>query len=408
MKRLYLLLLLALTLTAQAQLDANRISVMGSSVANGVGAKEQKGYASMYNDLLAERYASQVSPNPFYTSNISVNGNSSLNLLARYDDLQRDKGKYVIYGISLGNEGIHAARDYHAIFNQYHDNMLKLIAMARAEGKIPVVMNNYTRTDFTPAEYSYIKELNRLMGYWDVPTVNLLGAIDNGRGQWAPGYGNGFDIYHPNTDGHREFFYAMVPSLFDALASGKPLTMDRTKQTEGRALKNGTTIMFEPEGTVHSFTLALTAEADGLLANIYAADHSLWSIVRQGDKYVLRHDDADVLAVPAPAGLAEIYLSQNYAIKRLTLNVNGHEAETTAAFAPVSIVIGGHRASDIRVGELMFYRSSMHTLSPFASDQLFKSSLELYSSLAPDTPFGPLPNAAMSTAAARLAVPVRR
>ena len=66
--------------------------------------------------------------------------------------------------------------------------------------------------------------MNLLIHEWDLPSINLLGAIDDGKGVWATGYQNGTDIYHPNTDGHREFTYAMVPSLFDAIDAGKGAT----------------------------------------------------------------------------------------------------------------------------------------------------------------------------------------
>ncbi|MCF0214210.1 MAG: SGNH/GDSL hydrolase family protein, partial [Muribaculaceae bacterium] len=273
--------------------DHARITVMGSSVPNGQGATDNHGYAYLYGEELAARYAAEQSTTPFYISNISINGNSSVNLLDRFDDLQREYGDYVIYGISLGNEGIHEATDKEAIANQYKTNLQKLITDARADGKTPVVMNNYTRTDFTADDYSYLKSVNREMGYWDVPSVNLLGAIDNGQGQWADGYGIDSDIYHPNDLGHHEFFYAMVPSMFDALASGKTLTMSRQIPASGYNLPEATSIVFEPEGTVHSFTLALSVDMpnDGLVAKVVLADGGNLTIVREGTFYFLYKDD---------------------------------------------------------------------------------------------------------------------
>lgn len=54
----------------------------------------------------------------------------------------------MIFGLSLGNEGIHGATDQQAIYNQFKDNMQTLIKKAREDGKYPVMMNNYTRGDF--------------------------------------------------------------------------------------------------------------------------------------------------------------------------------------------------------------------------------------------------------------------
>jgi len=212
-------------------LDTHRITVFGSSVANGQGAdqidNENHGYIHLYGKQLAERHASGESENPFYMSNISIGGNSTVMLLDRYDDMRREFGKYVIFGVSLGNEGIHGAADQTAVYSQFKTNMLRLIDMVRADGKIPVVCNNYTRGDFTGADYEHVVSMDREIGLWDVPSINLLGAIDSKTGLWADGYQNGTDIYHPNQQGHQEFAYAMVPSMFDALQAGKTLVTER-------------------------------------------------------------------------------------------------------------------------------------------------------------------------------------
>ena len=176
-----------------------------------------------------------------------------------------DCGKYVIFGLSLGNEGIHGAADQQAIYNQFKDNMQTLISKAREDGKYPVMMNNYTRGDFEESDYRYVKQMNLLIHEWDLPSVNMLGAIDNGSGKWADGYQNGTDLYHPNTEGHREFLYAMVPSLFDAIEAGKtlPARVSGTSYTLA-----GKVLEFTPEETVHPFTISFKVKGatDGTIA----------------------------------------------------------------------------------------------------------------------------------------------
>lgn len=383
-------------------LDPYRITVMGSSVANGQGAAQidgyNTGYAYQFDKHLSDRYESGQSENPFYVSNISINGNSSVNLLNRFDELERDYGKWVIYGISLGNEGIHEASDKNSVFNQWSTNMQELIAKARSLGKEAIVMNNYTRGDFVAEDYEYIKKINDEIAFWDVPSVNLLGAIDNGEGKWADGYQNGDDVYHPNTDGHTEFFYAMVPSMMDAMLSGKPLTMQRTTFST-YTLPANATIEFAPGGTVHSFTFAVSAKAaDGdLIATIPVADtETPVTVSRVAGQIVALLPDNTALSVPASSEMDEIELSQNYIRKQITLTVNGEtQAETEfEPVSPVSVVVGNADGdSSIDLGELMFYRSSMHSSSPFTSDgRLNKSSLEVYAPVKEN-----IANEAMST-----------
>lgn len=385
-----------------SDLDPFGITIMGSSVARGEGANEidgvKNGYAHQYALELQERYQKGISKYPFHISNISINGNRSVNLLDRFDDLVKENGKWVIYGISLGNEGIHGASDQQAIYDQWTNNMQTLIEKARELGKEVVVMNNYTRGDFVDSDYDYVKKINAEIARWDVPSVNVLGAIDNGQGKWAEGYQNGPDIYHPNTAGHTEFFYSMVPSLFDAMLEGKKLTMERdTKASFEMPAKS--TLAFTPDGTVHSFTLAISAKtADGdLIATIPVADETdPVTITRSNGNIVALLPDNTTLSLPASSDLDEIVLSQNYIRKMISLEVNGKTSEETefTAISPKSVTIGNEEAEKgMTVGEVMFYRSSMHDASPFTEDEkLNKSSLEVYIPMS-ETPT----NKAMST-----------
>ena len=96
-----------LTWNVDAPIDEYKVSAFGSSVCNGQGADGFRGYAYMYGQQLQERYADTTSPYPFYTSGISIGGNNTQNLLDRYDEQQHNFSRYVVIGLSLGNEGIH-------------------------------------------------------------------------------------------------------------------------------------------------------------------------------------------------------------------------------------------------------------------------------------------------------------
>lgn len=389
-------------------LDPYRITVMGSSVANGQGAESvnnvNTGYIYRYGELLGNRHENSDSEHPFYISNIAINGNSSVHLLNRFDDLERDFGKWVMFGISLGNEGIHEAADQEKTYNQFKTNMLSLIEKARALGKQPIVTNNYTRLDFNDKDYQAIKRMNDEIAFWDVPSINLLGAIDDGAGHWADGYQISDDVYHPNQKGHDEFFYAMVPSMMDAMMEGKTLTMTRDTEASYK-LPAYSTLDFSPDGTVHSFTLAFSTEpaGDGQLALIAtaptgarAASESVKIELKEGMITATMPDNTTLEVAAATNGKNNIVLSQNYARKAITLTNNDVTVEKTgiSPVAPVAVSIGDDMAENGQtLGEVMFYRSSMHTSSPFTADgSLNKSSLEVYTA-ASETP----ENKAMST-----------
>lgn len=369
-------------------IDPFKISVMGSSVANGQGATSNHGYAYMYGELLDERFRNQESKLPWYTSGIAVNGNNTLNLLARYNDLIHDCGTYVIFGLSLGNEGIHNAVDQQATYNQFRDNMQTLIKKAREDGKYPVMMNNYTRGDFDASDYEYIKQMNLLIHEWDLPSVNLLGAIDNGSGIWANGYQNGDDIYHPNTDGHREFTYAMVPSLFDAIDAGKkqPARVSGTSYS----LADKKVIEFIPEETVHPFTISFKVKgtADGIIAT-FANGSNVTGTLKIQDGVVV-YTSPLTGEIKGTVNVTDnqwhvVSLTHYYAQGRTLLYTDKASAGELNEKLTVGKFIIGDNTSTVgrEYSELFFYRSAMvqEEIDKLCDGRMLKSSLEIYAPL---------------------------
>ncbi|WP_277131715.1 MULTISPECIES: GDSL-type esterase/lipase family protein [Bacteroides] len=369
-------------------IDPFKISVMGSSVANGQGATNNHGYAYMYGELLDERFRNQESKFPWYTSGIAVNGNNTLNLLARYNDLIHDCGTYVIFGLSLGNEGIHNAADQQAVYNQFRDNMQTLIKKAREDGKYPVMMNNYTRGDFDASDYEYVKQMNLLIHEWDLPSVNLLGAIDNGSGVWANGYQNGDDIYHPTTDGHREFTYAMVPSLFDAIDAGKkqPVRVIGTSYS----LADKRVLEFTPEETVHPFTISFKVKgtADGIIASFANGGNATGTLKIQDG--VVVYDSPLTGEIKGTVNVTDnqwhvVSLTHYYAQGRTLLYTDKVLAGELDEKLTVGKFIVGDNTFTVgrEYSELFFYRSAMvqEEIDKLCDGRMLKSSLEIYAPL---------------------------
>lgn len=229
------------------------IAIMGSSVAFGQGASNNHGYAFKYGQLLIKMH-NEAGGNDWEISNISVPGNNTTALMNRWQaDLPPLCSKYVVYGLSLGNEGITTGGQ--TIFNQFRDNLLQLIDDAEAIGITPIIANCYTRSDFNTTTYNYIKQMDLLIHEWDVPSINLLGAVDDGAGHWA--IGHFADGGHPNDIGHQEMSYAIVPTLFEALAIDKPqpafvsgTSVSLNPTTSGYKLE------LTPEGILHAFTIS--------------------------------------------------------------------------------------------------------------------------------------------------------
>ncbi|MDR1809369.1 MAG: GDSL-type esterase/lipase family protein [Prevotella sp.] len=358
-------------------------TVMGSSVPWGQGAepRDQNGYAWLWTS-----YLSQKAANTWTTNNISIGGNNTQNIIDRWDsDLLPSCSRYVYYGLSLGNEGVHERGE--EAFVSWRDNMQKIIARTREMGKIPIVGNNYPRGDFNSSDYNFVKQLNLLIHEWDVPSVNLLGAIDNGAGQWATGYIA--DNAHPNTDGHAEMYYAVVPSLLDAMAAGKQQPVRNT----GTSLVLTKTsaadrVAFAPEETMHSFTLsfAFKTTAFGTLASFITAS---------GDTARLILDDNGKLSYKTQTSAAALNdgnwhtatLTHYYAWGKTQLYIDGvripRSTATTERLAPERFYLNDfeNTLQSVEYRELFLYRAGMcaEEVAALVGDgKMLKSSLEIY------------------------------
>lgn len=371
----------------EAPVDDYRISAFGSSVCNGQGASGNKGYAYLYGQQLQERYAGGISDSPFYVSGISIGGNTTQNLLDRYAEMTRDHARYVIIGLSMGNEGIHESANKQQTMNQFATNMQTLIRMIKADGKVPVVMNNYTRGDFTADDYYYIKQLNLLIHEWDVSSVNTLGAIDDGAGHWASGYQQ--DNAHPTTNGHKEFFYAMPPSLFDAIAAGK--AQPKRDMQRQMTLADGAAITFQGEELVHPFTISLRVKGRqaGAVFSYLLRSGSRQAVVGIDDEGHVFYTNTTNKTLTSTQTLDDdlwhtVTLTHYYAQGRTLLYLDTDEVgelrERINSIGAVTIGSPEDTSVSRQIAELFFYRSafSPEEVQKLVTGGMLKSSLELY------------------------------
>ena len=377
-------------------LNPLKLAYMGSSVPSGTGATNNNGYTSIYSSLLAQRAAAGTGQ-PWVTANISVPGNNTQNVLDRYNrDLLPQQAKYVVFALALGNEGILGGGQ--PIFDQFRTNMTTLIRKAKADGMVPVVTNSYTRNDYTATEYAFLQQMNLLIHGWAVPSVNLLGAVDDlsGLGRWAPNYW--FDALHPNDRGHAELAYSLVPSLFDALNAGKALPRRRPTAANGGTTLAKTTgqpttlLRFVPEEIVHPFTQAIRFKTSGRGQLIEIRDSAgiaagTISIASNGK---LLYTSAKGRSIAGTVTVDnnrwhKLVLTHYYARGLTHLYVDSvFEGSAAERLRPTRFELGGSAApARVQVRDWLFYRAGMNQaeIRAMAADSLLKSSLELYAPL---------------------------
>ena len=406
---------------AQAQNGApkpRRIAVFGSSVANGTGDELAiEGYTGRLRELLA--------PRGWEVLNQSRGGDNTIRMAPRFAPegapqpnvryLLPVNPTYVLLGLSLGNEGIRNAAtraEKDAIFDQFAKGMRAFVDRSRQNGIVPIVTSCYTRMDFTDVEYEYTRRMNLLLDSWDVPTVNFLGAIDDGTGKWARGFW--FDSLHPNAAGHVEITQTFVPTLFEALERGKPMPKRVISDNFVRLTAGDLRISFSPSDPVHSFAAGFSVRAqqngtlatiggrrldiaieskkierggrtvefesaaltpDGMFASGVVVDDGRWAY-RGAGGHLIRSD------VRADRSWHQILVSHYTARGQTLLFVDGQLSGTVdERLEPTRVTLGGTTAFDAR--DFVFYRSALNPDEAAAlhGGTLFRASLEVYSPL---------------------------
>ena len=429
-------LLLVPSVAGQAS-RPRKIAVFGSSVAFGTGDETNKeGYTGLLREMLAPRgweVFNQSRPGDTTrgaATRFTPSGTPSANV--RY--LTTVNPSYVVIGLALTNEGILEAQttaEKEAVFKQYADGLRSLVDRARQNNIVPIVGLVYPRMSYTPVEYEYARRMNLLLNSWDVPSVNLMGALDDGTGRYVIGFDS--DDRHPNAAGHRELFHAFVPSLFEALEKGKPLPSRPAADRGFARVGGGTPITFDPPEAMHSFAFgfSIRTQGDGPVATISGVTLSSASETRRGGRGAgyesmtlspaanftalvavengkLTYRSAGGTPILAPvAGDAQWHqvLLSHYTARGETLFfIDGKLAGRTAErLQPRHFALGGPRQGDYK--DLLIYRSALNAeeVAALASGTLLQASMEIYSPLADET-FNSIENRAQSLSSVKVSL----
>ena len=416
MRRILVVLVGLLTLTQigygqqAARLHPHRIAVFGSSVANGRGDETGRdGYTGLLRVMMAQR--------GWEVLNQSRGGDNTKTLMTRFAPegapdpktryLTTVNPSYVVVGLSFGNENLYESKtkaEKDAVYDGYLKGIRAVVDRARQNGIIPVVMLCYTRDLYTPQDYEYVRRANVEQAQWDVPTVNVLGAIDDGKGHWALGW----DDKHPQASGHAEFTYAFVPSLFEALEKGKPNPVRATSGGFARLSSATAPLTFAPVETMHPFAIGfmVRTQTDGTLSTIsgstlatrtelrvyedkpftattLVADKQFAaSLVVQDGRFGYKSAAKTTVdsGVRADAQWHHVVLSHFTARGETLLFVDGKQVGTVAErLEPKNFVVGSR--GDFK--DLFLYRAALNAdeVAALHAGKMLKGSLEVYSPL---------------------------
>lgn len=381
--------------------DENRkpvIAVLGSSLAAGwVTSREarfdmQNGWAFRLERLLTDR--------GYKILNIAQPGDTTEKVLARLDkDLFPLAPDFVIISLSLENEGIRGigGKIPDKIYEGFKSNLQTIIQRCREKRIVPIVASCYPSDNYTEDwHYRYIKAMNLELAAWNVPGINLLGALDNGRGGFIEGVT--FDLDHPDSRGHAELFFSIVPGLFKALSQGVPIPA-MASGTGFFSLKESShpaPLSFIPEDPLHSFTVSFDIKpgSSGILAAIQNESGTI-SRLRWNDEdgtVIYESHSADPADRAAPflkrSGWHNITLSHRHLNGKTLIFLDGRTADSVdETILPVHMVLGGSGQKD-KTGlpltadfrNWMIYRSALNEdeAALLAEGKLLQPSLDLY------------------------------
>ncbi len=205
--RLFLVLVLALIASCSEPHTEKTVVIFGSSVARGVGATNDHGWA----DILGEKLEAQG----YIYHNISIPGDTTQALINRFQsDLVPLNPEIVVIGLSLANEGLAKAEEKATIAAQYVQRMKFLVEQCKERGYKPIIAGVYSHNAYTKEDLDYLLSVEQSLSTMGVPYISFLAAVDDGTGRWKPGLVT--DAGHPNDAGHLAMFEAVPMAIFDS------------------------------------------------------------------------------------------------------------------------------------------------------------------------------------------------
>lgn len=325
-----------------------KVVVYGSSVALGYGSEPNVYNRGSYTNGYAGLITALLTQNGWAVTNISIGGQVTSNGLARFEpELEPLHPGYVLVGYSLANEGFVGSKNPIELTNRFISNLAKLIPLCRSNDISPVLGLTYAHGGYSAKEYQYGKDVNLVLNSWDVPSINLLGALDDGSGHWAADYFH--DAWHPNNAGYREMFYAFVPTLFDALSAGKTHSphLDPVPNFARMTAAADITapLTFTPGNAMHSFTMAFRVRSthSGTIAAV-RSDTGYATIALRDHQLIYVAPDGRELAIPIDAtnGWHDVTLAARYAASRTMFAVDGAVVGyLPERYVPDEFVLGG-------------------------------------------------------------------
>lgn len=350
--------------------------------------------------------------NGYYTSSYGltfrsrgVGGNTSQQALDRFSfDIATSKARFVVIGVTIGNEAFHDAVDdagRQTAYKTIKDNILKMVNKVKEHNKIPIIASQFPTGRYDATHLNYANMLNHeleAMGLYTLDFMNCVLDSTSATGQRIAS--TVADISHIDDTGQLAFAKS-IPYIWDrlrfqptgylqsqrgyihtgALTTDVPMTCAISK---GTAIESFTVFMrFKlneaPTGATSLLSLG-TSGAERIFVN---ADGS-YSLLRTGVGPSTSLGAAASIAADTWYSLA---MSWNKIDQRLDVYLNGTSVytgtDTLTAFGTLNI--GGRPGATVflknaNIKDVIVYRTKKqaHQIKQLHDGIVSQSALELF------------------------------
>ncbi len=344
------ILLITWSITLHADVK-RRIVVFGSSVAAGWVTSRHEQY-DMQNGYAyrLRRYLNDCD----VIVNCVPGDNTRSSLRRIQQDLLDLKPDYALIGLAMANEGLGRA-PVDSVTAHYREGLRKIIGLCRENGIEPIVGLCYPNDGFDEDDYAAVRAMNIEIAQWDVPTINFLGALDDGQGHFPEG--TTFEGDHPDDVGHEEMSYAIEPRMFRVSPAWNKRALNPAMGKEYMNVQ--TDFSYTPGRMMHSFTFTFDCAVE---SGVHEA------LIEGVQGFMLLTFDRSVLNIQwnderytesISSGPLRITISQYYLDERIEVYMNGRKVRTIRARTePLAFTL---RAGEgIRYASVGVYRSAMN------------------------------------------------
>ena len=369
------------------------IGIIGSSVAAGWVTSLETQY-DMQNGWV-NHLIRLLEPQGWTVIPANMPGDNCEAVLKRIDtDLFTHQPDFVIIGLSMGNEGLGDVAP-ETVATVYESGLMQIVQSCRDHGALPIVGLCYVNDGYDVDDYEYLKKMNRKINSWNLPCINFLGALNDGNGHFPEG--TTFEGDHPNNLGHEALFYALVPTLFDALAAGKPIPkrIQSTECLEITAESVEHALCYVPDQVMYaySFGFSFRCRFQGTLAGIVNEASAGRIGINEIGKLVLN----TVVASPnvLDGNWHDVFITGGTVQGETCLYLDGSlEGTVHEKGAPLQFILGttpelgGNLPSDgLDLKDAFIYRGALtpEEVMFLHEGGLLQASLEIYSSLTDPT-----------------------